>query len=508
MSEIRTDVLISGGGPNGLLLASELALAGVRPIVLETQPGPGAEPKANGMVGQIPRVLDLRGIHPGRPEPLPFYIFSGLTMDFHALADNPMYAWMISQPELTALLADRVRGLDIDMRWGHALADFAQDPDGVTATVSGPDGDYRIRARYLVGADGGKSMVRKRSGIGFPGFTSTDRISRAAHVEIPDLVRLPTGGYELPGYGPVAWGHNWTERGMFVLAEFQPGRTMLATGEYDTEPIEESAPMTMAEFSASVNRVLDIDLEIRPPSWEGPHMMRRLVGQNTRTAERYRDRRILLIGDAAHVHSAMGGPGLNLGMQDAMNLGWKLAAEVHGRAPADLLDTYESERRPLAERVMISSLAQGALMKPGPEVGALREVFGELLRIDPVIDHMAQLMSGADIRYATGCDHPLAGRLVPDFTVETANGPRRIAELLHSGRPVLLDPHDRLGAELTGWSDRIDLLTAPAPQAPAAAILIRPDGYIAWATSESSTDGLAEALTRWFGPARSLAVTE
>ncbi|MFI5775636.1 FAD-dependent monooxygenase [Nocardia sp. NPDC051570] len=505
MSDIRTDVLISGAGPNGLLLATELALAGVRPIVLETGPGPGTAPKANGMVGQIPRVLDMRGLYPGKPEPMPFWIFSGLRLEFDSLADRSVYAWMISQPELTARLAERARELDIEVRWQHALTDFTQREDDVLVTVNGPDGEYRIAAAYLIGADGGKSLVRKRSGIGFPGFTAADRISRMGHVEIPGLVGIPGVGYELPGYGRVDWGHHWTERGMFILAEFQPGRLLIATGESGTDAVDEDAPMTLDELSASVNRVLGIDLPIRPPAWAGPHLLRRWVGLNTRTADRYRDRRVLLIGDAAHVHSAMGGPGLNLGMQDAMNLGWKLAARIQGRAPADLLDTYESERRPLAERVMMSSMAQSALMARGPEVGALRQLFGELLHIPPVVDHISQLLSGADVAYATDCDHPLAGRLVPDFTVDTAEGPRRIAELLRTARPLLLDPHGHLTDTVTGWSDRVDHITAPAPDAPAAALLLRPDGYIAWATTDPTPTGLREALTRWFGPARTLA---
>ncbi|MFF0488276.1 FAD-dependent monooxygenase [Nocardia sp. NPDC004068] len=501
MSETRTDALISGAGPNGLLLAAELALAGVRPIVLETGPGPGTQPKANGIVGQVPRLLDLRGLYPGVPQPLPFYIFSGLPMDFGNLADNPMYAWPIPQPELTALLAEHARKLGADIRWQHTLTEFAQDAEEVTATVSGPYGQQRFTARYLVGADGGKSLVRKRSGIDFPGFTAPDRVSRVAHAEVPGLVRTESG-YLLPGYGPLAWGHNWTERGMVIIAELQPGRTMVGTVEDGQGPLDEDAPLTLDEMSESLRRVVGVDVPLAEPSWPGPHQRRRSVGQNTRTAERYRDGRVFLVGDAAHVHSAMGGPGLNLGMQDVMNLAWKLAARVRGDVSDEILDTYDSERRPLAERVMLSSTAQSALMAPNPEVGGLRQLFGELLRIPAVVDHLAHLMSGADVRYDTGCDHPLAGLLVPDFTVTTPDGPDRIATLLRSGRPLLLtrDPH--LADEIIGWSDRVD--TRTAAEAPAAALLIRPDGYIAWATDDSSTAGLPEALTRWFGPARSL----
>ncbi|MBF6331360.1 FAD-dependent monooxygenase [Nocardia transvalensis] len=509
MSETRTDVVISGAGPNGLLLAIELTLAGARPVVLEASPAPSTTPKANGMVGQIVRSLDMRGLYPGEPpRPLPAYIFSGLHMDFTVLAHNPMYAWLIPQPELTRLLAARAQELGIEVRWGHALTDFAQDADAVTATVTGPTGDYRLAARFLVGADGGKSLVRKRSGIGFPGFTAADRISRIGAAEVPDLVRTDDGGYELPGYGRISWGHNWTGRGMFVLAEFQPGRPHVATMEYGVDAIDDSVEMTWDELCDSVTRVLGVELALRRPTWPGPHRMLRYVGQNTRVADRYRDGRVLLVGDAAHVHSAIGGPGLNLGMQDALNLGWKLAAHVQGWAPPNLLDTYESERRPAAERVMMHSMAQSALMAPGPEVGALRQVFGELLHLPAAVDHVAHLLAGADIRYDTGCDHPLAGHLVPDFTIHTPDGPTRIAELLRPARPLLLDLTGHLTTPAPAWSDRVDTMIAPTPDAPAAALLIRPDGYVAWATTEPTTEGLLEALTRWFGSAHALVTTD
>ncbi|WP_019925999.1 FAD-dependent monooxygenase [Nocardia sp. BMG111209] len=499
MPENSCDIIISGAGPNGLMLACELALAGVVPIVLERTPGPSTEQKANGLVGSVVRAMDMRGLYPGTPpHPVPSHLFSAMTLNFEGLHDNPMYLWPIPQPALTALLAERAAALGITVRWGHALTDVTQDADRVTATVAGPTGNRTLTAANLVAADGGKSPVRKRSGIGFPGFTATDRISRLGNASVPAELRTADGGLDVPGAGRFRFGHNRVERGIFVFAELQPGRAIVSTVEHHADPVDENTPMTFEELRDSVTRVLGAELPMQPLPPDMAPVLRRVVGQNTRLADRYRDGRILLLGDAAHVHSAMGGPGLNLGLQDALNLGWKLAAEVRGRAPAGLLDTYESERRPVAERVMMQTLAQSGLVNPGPEITALRQLFTELLDIPGVVEHLAALMAGADTRYDTGCAHPLAGHLAPDRTVATPDGPRRLAELLHPARPLLLDPTGT--APATAWSDRVDTVTVTG----APAMLIRPDGYIAWAATESDTDGLHTALTRWFGPAHHL----
>ncbi|MFI7671011.1 FAD-dependent monooxygenase [Nocardia sp. NPDC049526] len=512
MPENSFDVVISGAGPNGLMLACELALVGVRPIVLEKLSEPSAEPKANGLVGQVIRLLDMRGLYhefggaPGAPQPVPGYLFSGMPVSFAEVANNPMYALPIPQPKLVRLLEKRARELGIEIRWGHELTDLVQQDGSVTVTVTGPDREYDLTTTYLVAADGGKSFVRKHTGIEFPGSTNTSKLVRMAHVSVPEELRTGDGGILIPGLGRLSFGHNRLERGMFIFAELERGRPLVATMEFDGDPVLEDTPMTLDELRASLRRVLGVDLPIAPPSGSGPHALRRTEGQNTRLAERYRDGNVFLLGDSAHVHSAMGGPGLNLGLQDAANLGWKLAAQVNGWAPAGLLDTYHSERYPVGERVMMHSLSQLALMAPGPEVTALREFIGELLKAPESAGHIAHLLAGSDIRYDIGDPHPLSGRMVPDLTLETYDGRMRIADLLHSARAVLVQLTENSGfADIAGdWNDRVDTVIATCPDAPADALLIRPDGYVAWAGEVGTEDDrLRNALTRWFGPARS-----
>ncbi|MQY17265.1 FAD-dependent monooxygenase [Nocardia macrotermitis] len=517
MSETATDVIVSGAGPNGLMLACELALAGVRPIVLDPLAGPSPEPKANGLVGQVVRMMDIRGLfspnefeifdssRAEHPEPLPHYIFSGIPLELAALQHNPMYGWSIPQPRLIELLTARAEELGVRIRWGNRLIDFRADDEQVVATVQGPEGPYELTADYLVGADGGKSLVRKQLGIAFRGTSSEDRIARFAHARVPEELRTEDGGIDIPGAGRFTFGHNRVERGMFIYAEMTPGRPLIGATEHGCDPVPDDEPVTFDEVRRSIERVLGVPVPIEPPTGPGPHALRRLVGQNTLLAEHYRRGRVLLVGDSAHVHSSMGGPGLNLGLQDTINLGWKLGSVVRGDAPEDLLDTYESERHPVAERVMMHSLSQTALIAPGPEVTALRELFGELMELPEVANHLANLLAGSDVRYDIGDDHPLAGRLVPDLTVTTEDGSVRVDELLRTARPILLDLSGGAAPHAREWADRVDIVDATADHAPAAAMLIRPDGYIAWATQDSDADGLRAALARWFGPARALA---
>ncbi|OBI47613.1 FAD-dependent oxidoreductase [Mycobacterium kyorinense] len=508
MHENPADVVISGAGPTGLMVACELALGGVRPVVLDALPEPSAEPKANGLVGQVIRILDMRGLYtmvpgtPDAPEPIPGYMFSGMLVSFAEVADNPMYALGIQQPRLVRLLEQRARDLGVDIRWGHELVDLTQQEDGVGLHIAGPQGSYGLATRFLVGADGGRSLVRKNVGIEFPGSTAPV-VGRLAHVSIPDELRAGDGGLDIPGVGRIMFPHNRMDGGTFIFAEFEPGRPLLGTIEFDDEPLAVETPMTIQEMRESLRRVLGVDLPVTAPQGPGPHALRRIDGQNTRQAERYRDGNVFLVGDAAHVHSAMGGPGLNLGLQDAVNLGWKLAAAVNGWAPTGLLDTYHSERHPVGQRVMMQSMSQSALMAPGPEVGALRTLFTELLAKPDVAAHIAHLLAGSDVRYDVGDSHVLSGRLIPDLTLHDG---QRVAELMHPGRPVLLDLAGGAVAEsAVGCSDRVTVVVAQGPESPAA-MLIRPDGYVAWASdscAKDDIDRLNAALRRWFAPAAS-----
>ncbi|MEU8178186.1 FAD-dependent monooxygenase [Microbispora hainanensis] len=511
---MTADVVIAGAGPNGLMLACELSLAGVRPIVLERLNGQTKENRANGLVGQVVRVLDRRGLYERLsggaepPRPSPGYVFGAMPLDLGKVDDNSLYILQVPQKRLEQILEERARELGVEVRRGHELTGLSQDEDGVTAEIAGPEGPYRLRARYLVGADGGRSVTRKLCGIDFPGVTRDDSVSRTAHVSVPaELTDPATGGLNVPGYGPIPpFMHHRTEHGMFAFAPFPTG-TLVSTTEWSQDGGDQ--PMSLDELRESVRRVLGVDLPFGPPEGAGPHLLRRLNGGNTRLADRFRDGRVLLLGDAAHVHSAIGGPGLNLGLQDAVNLGWKLAAEIHGWAPPGLLDTYETERRPAAERVVMHTQAQAALIAPGPEVTALRVLFGELLRDERTIKHIADMMSGADIRYDLAGTHPLTGRPAPDLVLETETGSVRLAELTRTARPLLVDltPEAALAGALDGRRDRVDLVTATTSrEGLPTALLLRPDCYVAWASDSlrpdaKELDTLRTALASAFGPA-------
>jgi hypothetical protein len=329
-------------------------------------------------------------------------------------------------------------------------------------------------------------------------------VSRSAAANVPEGWIDPFDlALHVPGFGRIPpFQHLRTKHGMVVWAPFPGQVPSVTTVEWD-RPADDGV-MSLAEMRASAERVLAAELPLAPPVGEGPFLLRRLQGGNTRLAARFRRGRVLLLGDAAHVHSTMGGPGLNLGLQDALNLGWKLAAVIRGRCEQTLLDTYEVERRPVSQRVLMYTQAQAALIAPGPEVTALRELFAELLTQPNTVAYIAGLISGADIRYpAEPHEHPLVGRWAPDFTVVTADGWQRLADLTHDGRPVLVDlTGGRIADRVTNTADGIAIVVGHGgDDRPANAMLIRPDGYVAWATSDDppTVAGLDEAATRWFG---------
>ncbi|WP_112249077.1 FAD-dependent monooxygenase [Kribbella monticola] len=501
-------VVIAGAGPNGLMLASELKLAGVSAIVLERLPERSTVPRANGLVGQVVRMLDRRGLYerlnPGQPVPTPRFVFGALPLDLSQLADNPLYLLQAPQARIEQVLQERALELGVEIRRGHELAGFTQDAEAVRIQIDGPDGSYELTSRYLVGADGGHSLTRKLAGIDFPGVTHDDTVSRTAHAMVAaELIDPLTGGLSIPGYGKIPpFMHHRTERGVFVYAPFPSGPPLVSTAERGGAP--STGPVTLAEVQESAERVLGVGLELSPPEGEGPHQLRRVEGGNSRLADRFREGRVLLVGDAAHVHSAIGGPGLNLGLQDTINLGWKLAAELQGWAPDGLLDSYESERRPVGERVVMHTQAQSALIAPGKEVTALRQLMTELLDNPANVQHLADLMSGADIRYGDGAGHPLVGRWAPDLVISEDSGrSSRLAELTRSARPLLIDLTENAGfAELLAEVDRIEVISGRGaiPGQPVA-LLIRPDGYVAWAADVDGRverEALEDALARWF----------
>jgi len=517
-----TDVVIAGAGPNGLLMACELALAGVRTIVLDRLAEPETSRRANGLVGRVVQALDQRGLYEsfggsGVPRPLPHFQFGALGLDMTELTDNALFALPIPQRRMEMVLAERAADLGVEIRRGHefgALSQNAlgQDGEQVTVSVRADTGPYEIDARFLVGADGGHSAVRKACGIDFPGVTDRSVVSRSGRVVIPQPFAVPgSGELDIPGLGRLRPGSfTRTENGLFAFGMFQPGVHVVTSLEWGEETPEREdwswQSITLDELAAGLHRVLGVEIPVAAPAdgLEG----RRATTTNSRQAERYRHGRVFLVGDAAHVQSSVGGPGLNLGLLDVLNLGWKLAAAVHGWAPPGLLDTYHAERHPVGERVLMASRAQTALIGPGPYITALRGLFDELLRSPENVRHISDLMSAADTRYATvggPTRHDLAGRWLSDLPLRTAAGRTRVAEVLRAGRPVQLDlaGRDDLRAVATAWTGRVDVLTATTPQPPADAVLVRPDGFVAWAGADA--DGLGNALVSWFGdPVRPL----
>ncbi|OBG69724.1 hypothetical protein A5702_11865 [Mycobacterium sp. E3339] len=482
-------VLVAGGGPTGLMLAGELALAGADVAVVERRVDQGlVGARAGGLHARTIEVLDQRGIADrflARGQVAQVAGFSQIRLDISDFPTRHPYGLALWQNEIERILADWVSELGVRFYRGHEVTGVAQSGAGVDVALS--DG-RSLRAGYLVGCDGGRSVVRKAAGIDFPGWEPTTSYLLAE-------VEMDLGADVSP-----RWGIHHDALGVHSLAAPEDGGAVrVMVTERSLGP---SSEPTLRELRAALVAVYGTDYGIHSPAW-----LSRFT-DTARQAAAYRDGRILLAGDAAHVHHPVGGQGLNTGVQDAVNLGWKLGQVVNGLSPDGLLDTYHTERHPVAARVLRNAVAQMALLRPDDRTKALRDTVSDLLAMEEPRKRFAAMMSGLDIRYDLGDGHPLLGRRMPDLDLVTADGPRRVYMLLHQARPVLLNLGEPGRFDITPWAQRLALIDAkcaggwelPAVGAVAApdAVLIRPDGHVAW-VEESGDSGLRSALTAWFG---------
>jgi 2-polyprenyl-6-methoxyphenol hydroxylase-like FAD-dependent oxidoreductase len=488
-------VVIAGGGPTGLMLSGELALAGVDVAIVERRASQDlAGSRAGGLHSRTIEILDQRGIAErflAQGQVAQVAGFAWIPLDISDFPTRHNYGLALWQNHIERILADWVGELAVPIYREREVTGFTQDEAGVDVELS--DGQ-RVRAEYLVGCDGGRSLIRKAAGIEFPGWdpTTSNLIAEVETAGEPEWgVRRDALG--IHGIGRVEYE---IRDGKVVYKDQGPVRVMV------TEPQIGSQEPTLRDLSEALIAVYGTDFGIHSPTW-----ISRFTDM-ARQAGSYRKGRVLLAGDAAHVHGPVGGQGLNIGLQDAVNLGWKLAQVVRKTSPERLLDTYHAERHPVAARVLRDTMAQVALLRTDDRSNALREVVSELLSLDEPRRHVAAMMSGLDIHYDLGPGHPLLGRRMPDLDLVTANGARRVFALLHDARPVLLNLGEPDGFDTAPWADRVQSIDAryagpwelPVIGAvtPPTAVLIRPDGYVAWVGDQTRV-GLADALTTWVG---------
>ncbi|WP_067565501.1 FAD-dependent monooxygenase [Nocardia acidivorans] len=486
-----TDVVIAGSGPTGLMLAAELRLAGVRVSLVDGLPARTGESRAGGIHARTMEILDQRGIlnrllPQGRQ--MQAGHFGGLALNFADFDTDHPYLLAVLQSIMERELEGRADELGVNTQWSSPVTGFRQDEAGIEVEIGGVR-PRTIRAAYLVGCDGGRSAVRKLAGIDFVG-TDTTATGMIADVELADPPAQPffarrgaAGDYSVIGFEP-DWYRLVVQRHDLVLPR--------------------GAELSFEDFRANFLELAGTDYGMHSPRWVTHY------GDAARQAVHYRAGRVFLAGDAAHIHFPAGGQGQNLGIQDAVNLGWKLAAAVNRTAPETLLDTYESERHPIAARVLRNTRAQTALMRPGTHADALRDVMSDLIELPEVRHRLGLMITALDIDYDTKCDHPLAGRRMPDAALITTTCVTRFFQLCRRAHPILLLLDGTPAPVLPTGFEHIDVVSAVTPATAwaipgagriptPAAVLVRPDGYVAWATGEPGADGLAEALTTWFG---------
>jgi 2-polyprenyl-6-methoxyphenol hydroxylase-like FAD-dependent oxidoreductase len=481
----RHAVVIAGGGPTGMMLAAELALAKVDVAVVEQRPNHVlVGSRAGGFHSRTIEVLDQRGVADrflAEGQVAQVATFGTTVLDMSDFPTRHPYSLGIWQNQIERIMADWIAELPVQISYGCELTGFAQDDTGVDVELS--DGQS-LRAQYLVGCDGGRSVIRKAAGIEFPGWDPT-RSNLIAEVEVTE---------EPPR------GVRYDATGVHGLHRMKDGRTVrVLVTEQQLGPKSEP---TLRDLSEALTAVYGTDFGIHSPTW-----ISRFTDMTCQAAA-YRAGRVLLAGDAAHVHYPAGGQGLSLGVQDAVNLGWKLAQVVNGTSPESLLDTYQDERHPVAARALQYTMAQGVLQRQDERIKALVDVVSELVSMDEPRKRVAGIISGLDIHYDLGEGHPLLGRRMPDLDLVTADGPLRVFTLLHDAKAVLLNLGEPGGFDITAWADRVQLIDAEYVglwelpvlgfvSAPTA-VLIRPDGYVAW-VGDGTDSGLRDALTTWFG---------
>ncbi|MEV4312823.1 FAD-dependent oxidoreductase [Actinocrispum sp. NPDC049592] len=483
------DVIVAGAGPTGLMLAYELRLAGLDVLAVDRAEGRDTtESRAGGIHARTMEVLDQRGLLDdflAQGRCLQAGHFSGLRLDFSGFDTRYPFLLSLLQRRIEVLLERHVLELGVPIRWSAEVTSVSQNESGVEVVAGGET----IRAKYLVGCDGGRSVVRKQAGIGFTGTdpTMTSLLGDVELAEPPADLRFMTR----------------SDHGDYSVIPFEPGWYRVMVGQYD-RVLDRDEPVTLESLRAALIKVAGTDFGMHSPRWLSK------FNDSTRLAANYRSGRVFLAGDAAHIHYPAGGQGLNMGVQDAVNLGWKLAAVIRGEAPESLLDTYQTERRPVAERVLENTRAQSALSQPTPQTQALRDILASLIDLGPVNDRLGYMITALDVRYPMTGEHPLVGRRVPDQGLKTADGEVRLFSLLHGGRPVLLSLGGQVGLP-DGWADRVEVVEAQCTSdwtipligavPDVSAVLIRPDGYVAWVGS-AGQEGLTNALSTWFGPAR------